>query len=64
MGVPDGRNLRRARQQKNLRQLDLAKAVGVSQAAISMWESGRFDPGHLYRGRLLKVLGVDPFSAS
>lgn len=45
----------------NLTQLDVAKAVGVSEATISRWESGQID--NMKRNRiaaLAKVLRISP----
>ena len=39
-----GRNLTRLRNARGLNQAQLAKAVGVSQACISQWESGKVWP--------------------
>ena len=37
-------NISRARKEKGLTQADLAKMVGVSQAAVAKWESGESSP--------------------
>ncbi len=37
-------NLKELRQEKNLGQVELAKAVGVSKGVISLWENGLREP--------------------
>jgi len=51
-----GDRIRRAREQKKLRQSDVGHAVGVTGSAVSMWESGRNEPGYTELIRLAKVL--------
>jgi len=50
------RSIRKAR---GMSQLDLAKAVGSTQASVSRFESGKLqDVGYLYVRRILDALGV------
>lgn len=51
-----GKRIKRARQQADLSQEDLAAAVGASARAISDWEHDRHEPRML--GKLEMVLGV------
>ncbi len=37
-------NLKLLRQEKNLGQVELAKAIGVSKGIISLWENGLREP--------------------
>ena len=37
-------NLKKLRQEKNLGQVELAKAIGVSKGVISLWENGLREP--------------------
>ena len=37
-------NLKVLRQEKNLGQVELAKAIGVSKGVISLWENGLREP--------------------
>ncbi len=37
-------NLKELRQEKNLGQVELAKAIGVSKGVISLWENGLREP--------------------
>ena len=37
-------NLKELRQEKNLGQVELAKAIGVSKGIISLWENGLREP--------------------
>ncbi len=38
-------NLKELRSERNLGQVELAKAVGVSKGVISLWENGLREPG-------------------
>ena len=38
-------NLKALRLEKNLGQVELAKAIGVSKGVISLWENGLREPG-------------------
>ena len=39
-----GKNIRKARQNRNMTQEDLAESLNVSESAVSQWESGRTSP--------------------
>jgi DNA-binding XRE family transcriptional regulator len=62
-GAPDRRPdrplataIRTARQQARISQWQLARLVGVRQAAVSQWEGGRAEPSGLHMAALLRVL--------
>lgn len=38
------RRIKELRLQKNMSQMDLAKATGISQSAIAKWELGKTEP--------------------
>ena len=42
--MPIGENIKRLRESNNMRQEDLAQALGVTDGAVSSWEGGRVDP--------------------
>jgi len=46
------------RRKEGLTQADLAAKIGVSQAAISQWETGALTPSPLMIGQLSEVLGI------
>ena len=46
------------RTQKNIRQEDLAKALGVSRQTISSLENGRYNPSILLAFRIAKYFGL------
>lgn len=50
--------IREARKQKGMKQTDLCKRVGVSQATLSSWESGKFEPNAAAWVNLSKQLNV------
>lgn len=50
--------LRRRRVLEGLTQSQLARRIGVSQAAVQSWEAGRFDPSPRHIKRLAKALAV------
>ena len=50
--------LKELRIENNLSQMDVAKAIGVSQAAIARWESGRQIPNIEYLVKLVNYFGV------
>ncbi len=52
--------LRRYRLAAGMNQNDFASAVGVSNAAVSNWESGRNMPRGKKFKRIARVLGVQP----
>jgi transcriptional regulator with XRE-family HTH domain len=53
-----GEKLRRARQDKGWNQEDLAKAVNISQAAISQFEKGQRMPTPANIEKFSEVLGI------
>jgi transcriptional regulator with XRE-family HTH domain len=54
-----GRFLCEQRKQRGMGQIEVGRAVGVSQAAVSQWETGRAIPSPDYFPKLADVLGVD-----
>ena len=52
-----GIRLRKAREQKSLTQVELAKNLGISQSAVAQWELGRSFPAPAMASRLQKLLG-------
>ena len=50
--------LKELRIENNLSQMDVAKAIGVSQAAIARWESGQQIPNIEYLVKLVNYFGV------
>ena len=46
------------RAQKNIRQEELAKALGVSRQTISSLENGRYNPSILLAFRIAKYFGL------
>jgi transcriptional regulator with XRE-family HTH domain len=57
--IPLSSRLRQARRRKRMTQLDLAKALEVSQSAVAQWESGRSFPSEDVVPRLRKLLEID-----
>src|SRR5215831_3766564 len=55
-----GQALRRLREKSGLSQQDLAEAVGVDRAAVSLWESEKSYPSAENLRKALAVMGVDP----
>ena len=53
-----GRTLRQLRKERGMRQDDLAAAVGVTQATVSDWETGRAAPKPAHHDALEDVLGI------
>ncbi len=51
-------DLKRAREDLGLTQIDVSKAVGVSVASYRIWEQGGGNPGPENLEKLLKVLGL------
>ena len=51
-------NLKELRLEKNLGQVELAKAIGVSKGVISMWENGLREPKMYYLILLAKFFNV------
>jgi transcriptional regulator with XRE-family HTH domain len=62
MGAAIGTLIRQAREKASLTQEALGAKLGVTQAAISYWESGRTDPGAVGIVSLAAALGVAPAS--
>lgn len=50
--------LQKIRKEKGLNQSSLAKRIGVSRSAVSMWETGASQPDHGMLLKLSEVLGV------
>ncbi len=46
------------RQEKGIRQDELAKALGVSRQTISSLENGRYDPSILLAHKIAKLFGM------
>ena len=46
------------RQERGIRQDELAKAVGVSRQTISSLENGRYDPSILLAHKIAKLFGM------
>jgi transcriptional regulator with XRE-family HTH domain len=57
--IPLSSRLRQARRRKSLTQLDLARALDVSQSAVAQWESGRSFPSEDVLPKLRRVLDID-----
>ena len=56
----DGKKVAVLRKSRNMSQRDLAKRVGLSQNAISNYESGKYNATDESLNMLAKALGVDP----
>jgi transcriptional regulator with XRE-family HTH domain len=54
-----GTRFRHARQQKQLTQVAVAKALGVSQSAVAQWEAGRSFPSSALAPQIEQLLGID-----
>lgn len=50
-------NLEKIRKEKGISQCDLALSLGVTQGAVSMWESGAYMPSSKKLLQLAAVLG-------
>jgi phage repressor protein C with HTH and peptisase S24 domain len=53
-----GGRIREARKAREMTMVELAEAIGVTQPAISQWESGQDPPGRESLQKLSKALGV------
>lgn len=56
--------IRKARTDRNMRQVDLAKAVEASQATVCRWERGGAEPSWPLRARLAEVLDMPDLVAT
>lgn len=50
--------IRELREQRNLKQIDLAKAINVRQNTLSTWETGRYEPDLEMLSRLANYFDV------
>ena len=50
--------LRARRRELGMTQLDLARVVGVTPAAISYWEKGEYHPSYKASSKIAKALGM------
>lgn len=50
-----------ARMKAGLRQMDVARALDISESLVTKWETQRSRPGECFEGPLEKLLGV-PFA--
>lgn len=55
-----GREIRTAREAKDMTRPELAKIMLVSVGLVQAWESGRQYPKHEYVEKLISVLGISP----
>lgn len=55
-----GHNIEDRRRDLNLKQAALAKAVGVTQQAVSAWERGEVAPSDGYKLKLAEALDCEP----
>ncbi|HHX27497.1 MAG TPA: helix-turn-helix transcriptional regulator [Firmicutes bacterium] len=55
-----GKRIKRLREQRERKQRDLAKQLGVSQATLSNWERGFSEPPYAMLVKLAEALGVSP----
>ena len=53
-----GQRIKQLREQKGWYQKELAKKLGVSPDAVSMWETGLRDPRSHHRRKLCQVFGI------
>lgn len=60
MGFEFGKRLRKAREQKGLTQLELAKRANLGESTISFYELGRREPNYDTLLRLAEILEVGP----
>lgn len=57
----EGRLLRALRKERGLTQAALAELIGVSQAIVSAWETGRVQITPARKRQLIKALKEDPW---
>lgn len=50
--------IKRLRKAKNMQQKKLALLLGVNQATVSYWESGRQEPNTIQRKKLCNIFGI------
>ena len=50
------KNLKILMQEKGLKQVEIAEAVGCNKGTVSKWLNGKIEPGLVYIAKLLKVL--------
>src|SRR5579863_10108066 len=60
--LPYGQEFRRARRERQLTQVAIAKTLGVSQSYVAQIEAGRNYPAPALASRIAELLGVDPSS--
>lgn len=53
-----GERIRETRRKRGLSQVDLARAIGVTQPAVANWESGVHDPRRVVLARIADTLDV------
>ena len=51
--------IRARREELGMRQLDLARAVGVTNSAVSLWEKGETSPTYKMSLKIAKALGMN-----
>lgn len=49
-----------ARMKAGLRQIDIARALGVSESLVAYWETGRKRPAEQYLPKLAEMLRTKP----
>lgn len=54
-----GQRIKRLRKLRKIKQMDVAKALGIEQAAISNWERGRNEPDAENRKKLAAFFRVE-----
>ena len=57
-----GEIIRAGRKAAGLVQYDLADAIGVRQATVSIWETDRGIPDPANLGRIIRALDLDPMA--
>lgn len=53
-----GERIKALRDERKIQQKKLASLVGVNQATVSYWESGRQEPNPIQRKKLCEALGI------
>lgn len=54
-----GVRIKNARKRKGLRQIDVARALGTTQATVCRWERGTYRPDWPMRAPLAELLELD-----